>query len=97
MRTESTDYRAEPSMMHETAKWAEEYQRDMSRCINDNPGSAVLTAFGAGFGIGLAIGMSMAVSATRRPTTRRRAEDLGHRIMESLADYVPESVARRMG
>lgn len=99
MRTESTAYRADPSAMKESANWAEEYRRDMSQCINDNPGSALLTAFGAGFGVGLAIGVSLAVSGSHhRPMSRRRrAEDIGHRILDSLQDYMPESVARHMG
>lgn len=110
MRTENMGYRADPSAIKESADWTESYRNDMRRTINDNPSGAVLSALGAGFGIGLAIGLSIAMSGERRTPMQRRtdrlryradglrdhAEELGHRVMESLHDYLPDSLARRM-
>ena len=67
----------------------------MSRAVEENPYGTLMTAFGAGFGIGLAIGLSLALS-TSRPKPRGRAEEIGHRILESIHDLVPESISRRM-
>lgn len=95
MSTENMTYRADPADHASAANWADDYRRDFSRAVGDKPGGAVAIAFGAGFGVGLAIGISL-VAASHRRVPRSRAEEIGHRILESLHDYVPESLAKRM-
>lgn len=89
-------YSADPSAIPPSSSWTDEYRHDLSRAVDGNPGSAVAIAFGTGFGVGLAIGISL-LAASHRRVPRSRAEDLGHRVLESLQDYVPESLAKRMG
>lgn len=97
MRTEQQGYLSDPSAIGESANWAENYRHEVSRAVSENPSGTVLTAFGAGFGIGLAIGISMAVSSSMRSTPRSRAEDLGHRVLDALHNYIPDSVQSRFG
>ncbi len=97
MRTEQQGYVADPSAIGESANWAKDYRHEVSRAVSEHPGSSVLTAFGAGFAIGLAIGISMAVSSSMRSTPRSRAEDLGHRVLDALDNYIPDSLQDRFG
>ena len=72
----------------------EQYADRVSQAVEENPAGTLLSAFGAGLGIGAIIGLAFAFSAPR-PKPRSRAEELGQRLLESLHDYVPDSVARR--
>lgn len=79
----------------EAKSWTDQCCDEVARAVDENPTGTLLTAFGAGLGIGLALGLSVAMSAAK-PKPRNRAEELGHRILESIQDYIPDSIGRRM-
>lgn len=69
-----------------------------NRCCEmteDNPMLATMAAFGLGVGIGAFIGSQLAVSSP--PSRRHTAEALGRRMMDSIAQSLPEPVRRYVG
>lgn len=78
-----------------SGNWSDRCCDEVARAVDENPAGSLLTAFGAGLGIGVALGLTVAFSSAR-PKPRSRAEDLGHRILEAISDYVPESISKRM-
>lgn len=75
--------------------WSDRCCDEVARAVDENPAGSLLTAFGAGLGIGVALGLTVAFSSAR-PKPRSRAEDLGHRILETISDYMPEAISKRM-
>ncbi len=89
--------------------WSERACGELSSAVERNPSGTLMTAFGIGLGVGTLLALSVAASLPkptpkqrirgRAEKVRDRAEDLGHRIMESihdaLHDVVPESLAKR--
>ena len=76
--------------------WQNRARSEVSRAVDDNPAGTLMTAFGVGLGVGALIGLSIALSTASRPTPKSRAEDFGHRMLEALNDYLPDSVSRRL-
>jgi len=50
----------------------------------------------AAFGIGLAIGTAAAVLLARRQSSPKHVESFGRRVLDSLADVLPESVRQHL-
>ncbi len=99
MATTGTAGNFSPSQSYtsEAKAWGDRAVDEVSRAVDDNPASTLLTAFGAGLGIGIALGLSVAFSTARPKPVRSRAEELGHRIFDSISDYVPDTLSRRFG
>lgn len=96
MSTMGTNYAGAQGYTEEQSQaWSDRCCSEVARAVDENPAGSLLTAFGAGLGIGVALGLTVAFSSAR-PKPRSRAEDLGHRILEAISDYVPESISRRM-
>jgi hypothetical protein len=69
----------------------------ISRCCElteENPMGATLAAFGVGVGLGAMIGAMLGEPATASKSRRQTAEALGRRMLDSVADSLPESVRR---
>lgn len=69
-----------------------------SRCCEmteENPMLATIAAFGLGVGIGAIIGSQLGESSA--PSRRQTAEALGRRMMDSIAQSLPEPVRRYVG
>lgn len=71
----------------------------VSRCcqftedsIRENPMAATLTAFGLGVGVGAVVGVLLAEPPSR--SRRQTAEMLGRRMLDSIAESLPDSVRR---
>jgi hypothetical protein len=79
----------------QSESWSDRCCDEVARAVDENPAGSLLTAFGAGLGIGVALGLTVAFSSAR-PKPRSRAEDLGHRILEAISDYVPDSISKRL-
>lgn len=62
--------------------------------IRENPMAATMAAFGLGVGVGAVIGMMLAEPPAR--TRRQTAEMLGRRMLDSIAEALPESVRRHV-
>lgn len=90
------NYSASQYMTDQSQNWTDRCCDEVARAVDENPAGSLLTAFGAGLGIGVALGLSVAFS-TARPKPRNRAEELGHRILESIQDYIPDTLSRRLG
>lgn len=69
--------------------------------VVNHPAVSALTVFSVGLGLGLFIGCSLAGGMRQRQPAsrfdRRSAEKFGRQMMDSLSDYLPESLARRLG
>jgi hypothetical protein len=96
MSTMGTNYAGAQYAEESSQSWSDRCCNEVARAVDENPGGSLLTAFGAGLGIGVALGLTVAFSSAR-PKPRSRAEDLGHRILEAISDYVPDSISKRMG
>lgn len=92
----STDTGYVQHYAEEAKSWSDQCCNEVARAVDENPTGTLLTAFGAGLGIGLALGLSVAMSAAK-PKPRSRAEELSQRILDSIHEYLPDSISRRMG
>jgi hypothetical protein len=87
MRTETTY----PASSYETTS-------KLTRTVQDHPDEAVLSAFVAGAVIGLMIGGAIAGSSSGGTGRHRRvAEGLGERLMDSIENVLPSSLAKTFG
>jgi len=73
----------------------------MSKCaaaaesaIHDHPLAMTLAMFGVGLGLGVVVGSALAepMGIRRQPT----AENLGRKILDSIAEYLPASVQKQL-
>jgi hypothetical protein len=67
----------------------------IDRCCElteENPMGATLAAFGVGVGLGAMIGVMLGEPSSR--SRRHTAEALGRRMLDSVAESLPESVRR---
>jgi hypothetical protein len=78
-----------------------EWQRHMEQCqemvtdsVRQNPMGAAMVVFGLGFGIGLALGGALGESSVSR--RQQLAKSLGRRMLDSVADIMPESVQQHL-
>ncbi|QDU37176.1 hypothetical protein Mal4_14850 [Maioricimonas rarisocia] len=71
----------------------EEYQHVVTETVRHNPLGATMAAFGAGLGLGIAVSAMLADSHTRRQQFLARS--LGQRLLDSVAEYVPDSIGNR--
>ncbi len=62
--------------------------------IKEHPLAMTMALFGVGLGLGVVVGSTLAepLGVRRQPT----AENLGRRILESIAEYLPESVQKQL-
>jgi hypothetical protein len=62
--------------------------------IQDHPLAMTLAMFGVGMGLGVVIGSALAepMGIRKQPV----AENLGRKILDSIAEYLPASVARQL-
>ena|SRR5690606_22960485 len=81
----SRESQGEQSLVSRCCEYTEE-----SLC--ENPMGATLAAFGVGVGLGAAIGMMLAEPASK--SRRQTAEALGRRMLDSVAESLPQSVRR---
>lgn len=75
----------QPSLMGRCSQFTEE-------SLRENPMAATLTAFGVGVGLGAIIGVMLAEPASK--SRRQTAEELGRRMLDSVAESLPASVRR---
>jgi hypothetical protein len=86
----------------ESEQQEDTYQSRVSSQLHDftdeQPGTALLLALGAGLGVGLLIGMALQPPQPRRRTLRDRflAEGLGRRLLERAESLLPDAVAERL-
>ncbi|MEW4528780.1 MAG: hypothetical protein ACF8PG_06700 [Maioricimonas sp. JB045] len=71
----------------------EEYRQTVTETVRENPLGATLAVFGAGLGLGIAVSSLIADSQSRRQ--QYLARSLGQRLLDSVADYVPDSLGNR--
>ncbi|QDT54839.1 hypothetical protein Pan44_28770 [Caulifigura coniformis] len=73
----------------------------MSRCtaaaesaIQEHPLAMTLALFGVGLGLGVVVGSALAepMGVRKQPT----AENLGRKILDSIAEYLPASVQKQL-
>jgi len=73
----------------------------MARCaaaaenaIQEHPLAMTLAMFGVGMGLGVALGAALAepMGVRRQPV----AENLGRKILDSIAEYLPASVQKQL-
>lgn len=74
-----------PSLASRCCEFAED-------SIRENPMAATLTAFGLGVGLGAVVGVLLAEPPSR--SRRQTAEVLGRRMLDSIAETLPDSVRR---
>jgi hypothetical protein len=62
--------------------------------IQDHPLAMTLAMFGVGLGLGVVVGSALAepMGIRREPT----AENLGRKILDSIAEYLPASVQKQL-
>jgi len=62
--------------------------------IHEYPLATTLAMFGVGLGLGVMVGSALAepIGLRRQPT----AENLGRKILDSIAEYLPASVQRQL-
>jgi hypothetical protein len=94
--TGTTGYTHETYMPEQAKGWMDRCCDDLAHAVDENPAGSLMTAFGVGMGIGVALGLTVALSAAAKPKPRSRAEEIGQRVLESLQDMLPESIAKRM-
>ncbi|QDT17082.1 hypothetical protein [Alienimonas californiensis] len=71
------------------------YRQQFEQTAADYPAGTVLTAFGLGVGFGAALGFALGRIVREQPKSLpNRAELLGEKMLASLRDVVPDSVAR---
>ena len=71
------------------------YRQQFEQAAADYPAGTVLTAFGLGVGLGTALGFALGRALREQPRSLpNRAEQLGERMLASLRDVVPDSVAK---
>ncbi len=69
------------------------------KCVEDNPGSALMISTVIGLGIGILIGRSLGSSHKPEPLgwfDSRTAEKMGHQFLSAMSRYVPESISSRL-
>lgn len=67
-----------------------EAQEKTGHVVGEHPLPSALTAFGAGVGIGLLAALLLPDAAWKRGAR------ISTRVLDSLSDVIPDSVARRM-
>jgi len=62
--------------------------------IQEHPLAMTLAMFGVGLGLGVVVGSALAepMGIRRQPT----AENLGRKILDSIAEYLPASVQKQL-
>lgn len=76
--------------------WTDECCAQMAKAVDENPTGTLLTAFGAGLGIGALLALSVTLTAAPKRKPKSFAEQIGDRVLESLQDILPESIARKV-
>lgn len=94
--TGTTGYTQGTYTPSQSQSWTDRCCNEMAKAVDENPTGALITAFGAGLGIGVALALA-ATLPVARPKKRSMTEELGHRVLESLHDILPDSIARRIG
>lgn len=72
----------------------DQYCQMGSEAIRENPMMATMAAFGLGLGLGAMVGSMLAETGSM--SRKRTAETIGQRVLESLADALPDPVRRRI-
>jgi hypothetical protein len=85
------------SSREELQAQADQMQQQMTDRVVEQPLAAVLISFGVGFGLGMLLSRAF---HHPEPKThwydRKSAEQLGRRLLDSMAGMVPESVSKRL-
>lgn len=69
-------------------------QEAIEETVRENPLTATMIVFGVGFGVGAVIGSLLVNPAEQR--RQHLARSLGHRILNSVSDLVPDGLQQRM-
>ena len=70
----------------------------VTQCIEDRPDEAILISLLSGLAVGVALGMALAGPRESKSwRDRRTAEDLGSRLLSSIEQVLPDSIARSVG
>jgi len=73
---------------------ASRYAAACESAIKDHPMAMTLAMFGVGMGLGVVIGSALAepMGMRKQPV----AEHLGRKILDSISEYLPASVAKQL-
>ncbi|MFH5803128.1 hypothetical protein [Alienimonas sp. DA493] len=99
-QTGSGLYTPDPDAGHDSADVSDEqllarYRQQFEQTAAEYPAGTVLSAFGLGVGFGAALGFALGrIVREQPPSLPNRAEQLGEKMLASLREVVPESVAR---
>ena len=63
--------------------------------VENRPLSSMAVVFGAGFGLGILIGCALADNAYTSRTNNRSIEAFGNKILERVANLVPDAVSQQ--
>ena len=66
------------------------YREEMAATVAEHPLSTTLGVFAIGLTLGVALGA--ALGSSHHSDRRRMAESFGRRVLDSLHDYVPDSM-----
>lgn len=66
--------------------------------VTHHPASSALIVFGVGLGLGILIGNALSGAAPPRSRylNRHKAERVGQKVLDALAEYLPEPIASRI-
>jgi hypothetical protein len=77
---------------------AQQSCESFEKCVEDNPGSAIMISAVIGLGVGVAIGLSLGSNHEPEPLgwfDSRTAEKMGHQFLAAMSRMVPESISNR--
>jgi hypothetical protein len=86
--------RVQEHFTDEVSGAAERCVEAVDEVIQENPTTVILATFGAGLALGCAVAVML--SRPHRETPRSMAESFGRKILDSLADVLPDSVKQHL-
>jgi hypothetical protein len=96
MSTGTTGYTEGLYTPEQASGWTDRCCAELSKAVDENPAGTLLAAFGAGLGIGVALALTVALPAVR-PKKKSLSEEIGSRVLASLQDILPDSLAKKLG
>lgn len=75
---------------------ADRVQQQMTDRVVEQPLAVLLISLGVGFGLGMMLGRAFRPEPKTHWYDRKSAEQLGRRLLDSMAGMVPESISKRL-